>query len=71
MGELKGSFWTFLLYDVSERIELDRARIELGGTRRERGPEFRGATPDYVRFANPPVVYEPAGGGLVGESRVH
>lgn len=70
MGQLKGSFWTFLLYDVSERIELDRARIELGGTRRERRPDFRGPTPDYVRFANPPVVYELGGGVVAGESAV-
>src|SRR4051794_14833527 len=71
MGELKGSFWTFLLYDVSERIGLDRARSELGGTRLERRPEFRGPTPDYVRFANPPVVHEPGVGVVVGESAVH
>src|SRR3954453_701121 len=70
MGQLKGSFWTFLLYDVSERIELYRARIELGGARRERRPDLRGPTPDYVRFATPPVVYELGGRVVAGESAV-
>lgn len=71
MGQLKGSLWAFLLYDVSERIELDEARKRLGGHRPERTPEFRGAAPQYVRFARPPVVYEPAGGGVIGGAPVH
>ena len=71
MGQIKGSFWTLLLYDVSERIELDHARKQLSGSRAARRPEFRGATPDYVRFSRPPVVYEPAARGVIDGARVH
>src|SRR5262245_8408861 len=71
MGQIKGSFWALLLYDVSERIELDHARKQLGGSRLERRPEFRGATPDYVRFSQPPVLYEPAARGVIDGAAVH
>lgn len=59
-GRVKGSFRALLLFDVSERIELRDVRELLGGVRAEKQPEFRGATPDYVGFASPPLVYEPA-----------
>jgi hypothetical protein len=65
-AKITGSFWALLLYDVSERIDLDDARMQLGVARSERKPEFRGAAaPDYVGFASPPVVYEPSAGGAI------
>ncbi len=57
MPQLKGTFWALLLYDVSEEIHLDAARILLGTPPPDPRPEFRGPAPDYVRFAHPPIVY--------------
>jgi len=57
MAQLSGTFWALLLYDVCEEIKLDVARDLLGAGPPERRPEFRGAAPEYVRFARPPIIY--------------
>ncbi|HLJ44873.1 MAG TPA: hypothetical protein VKU01_02625 [Bryobacteraceae bacterium] len=57
MARLKGSLWALLLYEVADEIRLDEAREVMGAERPERRPEFRRPTPEYVRFAQPPVVY--------------
>ncbi len=51
---LKGSFLAVILHDVCEEIKLDELRDLLGARRTE--PSFKHATPEYVRFENPPVV---------------
>jgi len=55
-GVLRGSFWVLVLYDVAERIDLDRLRtiLEVGPEVRE--PRFEHPAPDYVRFEQGPVV---------------
>ncbi len=57
MARLKGSLWALLLYEVADEIRLNEAREMLGAERPERRPEFRRPAPEYVRFAEPPVVY--------------
>ena len=52
---IRGSLWAFLLYDVAEEIRLDDARARLGAGSGQARPEFRGAAPEYVRFAHAPV----------------
>jgi hypothetical protein len=59
MVSLKGSLWALLQYDVSEEIILDRVRGLLGTQAPGRGPEFRRPSPEYVRFAQPPLVHQP------------
>ena len=59
MVSLKGSLWALLQYDVSEEIRLDEVRRVLGAQRSGRVPEFRGASPEYVKFAQPPLVRVP------------
>ena len=56
---LKGSLWALLQYDISEEIRLDAVRQMLGAHSPERGPEFRGPSPEYVKFAQPPVIDTP------------
>ena len=56
---LKGSLWALLQYDVSEEIRIDEVRRLLGVQTPGRGPEFRGPSPEYVKFARPPLVHLP------------
>lgn len=51
---LKGSVLGVILHDVCEEIRLEELRQILGARRVD--PSFKHATPEYVRFANPPVV---------------
>ncbi len=51
---MKGSVLGVILHDVCEEIRLEQLRDILGARRVE--PGFKHATPDYVRFENPPVV---------------
>jgi hypothetical protein len=51
---MKGSVLGVILHDVCEEIRLEQLRDILGARRIE--PSFKHATPDYVRFENPPVV---------------
>ncbi|MGA2905443.1 MAG: hypothetical protein ABSD98_16580 [Candidatus Korobacteraceae bacterium] len=51
---MKGSVLGVILHDVCDEIRLEELRQMLGARRVE--PSFKHATPDYVRFANPPVV---------------
>jgi hypothetical protein len=59
MALLKGSLWAMLQYDISEEIRLERVRDLLGVQPPGRGPEFRRPSPEYVKFAQPPVSYAP------------
>jgi len=51
---LKGSVLALILHDVGEEIRLEELRQILGARRQE--PSFKHATPEYVRFEQPPVV---------------
>src|SRR5664279_4948727 len=51
---MKGSLLGLILNDVCEEIQLEELREILGARRVE--PSFKHATPEYVRFENPPVV---------------
>ncbi len=51
---LKGSVLALMLHDISEEIRLEPLRQILGARRVE--PSFKHATPEYVRFEQPPVV---------------
>ncbi len=51
---LKGSVLGVILHDVCEEFRLEELRGILGARRTE--PSFKHATPEYVRFENPPVV---------------
>jgi hypothetical protein len=53
---LKGSLWAILQYDIAEEIHLEKVRTLLGAQSPERGPEFRRPSPEYVKFAQAPVV---------------
>ena len=57
---LHGSLRIFLLYDVAEAIDLAKVREILGSHCGTSAPAFSRGTPDYVRFADPPVI-EPRG----------
>ena len=57
MPPLKGSLWALMLYDVSEEIRLNEVREVLGASRPAREPGFRGPSPEYVRFEQPPVIH--------------
>ena len=54
VATMKGSVLGVILHDVCEEIGLEQLRDILGARRVE--PSFKHATPDYVRFENPPVV---------------
>jgi hypothetical protein len=54
VSAMKGSVLGVILHDVCEEIRLEQLRDILGARRVE--PGFKHATPDYVRFENPPVV---------------
>jgi hypothetical protein len=51
---MTGSVLGAILHDVCEEIRLEQLRDILDARRVE--PSFKHATPDYVRFENPPVV---------------
>jgi hypothetical protein len=53
---LRGSFWVLVLYDVAERIDLDRLQTILGLGPAPREPRFEHPAPEYVRFERAPVV---------------
>lgn len=53
VGQVKGSVLGIILQDICEEIRLEELREILGAKRVE--PSFKRATPDYVRFENPPV----------------
>lgn len=55
-GRISGSFSVLFLYDVGDEIRLDQLRGILGAPAPGREPPFRGPAPEYVQFANPPVV---------------
>ena len=59
MVSLKGSLWAFLQYDVSEGIRLEDVSRLMGARSLGRGPEFRGPSPEYVKFAQAPLVHMP------------
>jgi hypothetical protein len=44
-------------FDIAEEIRLETVREFLGLPARERGPEFHRPSPEYVRFAQPPVIF--------------
>ena len=54
VATLKGSVLGIILHDVCEEIRLEQLRDILGARPVE--PSFKHATPDYVRFENPPIV---------------
>ena len=54
VATMKGSVLGVILHDVCEEIRLEQLRDILGARRVE--PSFKHATPDYVRFENPPIV---------------
>ncbi len=51
---IKGSVLGLILHDVCEEIRLEELREILGARRLV--PSFKHATPEYLRFHNPPVV---------------
>ena len=51
---LKGSVLALMLHDIAEEIQLEQLREILSARRVE--PRFKHATPEYVRFEQPPVV---------------
>jgi hypothetical protein len=56
MPGLRGTFWTLVLYDISEEIHLDEVRRLIGAEPPVREPSFTRPAPDYVRFERPPVI---------------
>ncbi len=53
---IQGSFLAVFLYDVGDAIELDDLRQIMRTPLPGREPPFRQPSPDYVRFAKPPVM---------------
>jgi len=51
----QGSLWAILLYDIAEQIRLEELRALLKIPPGPREPRFKHATPDYVRFEQPPL----------------
>ena len=58
MASLKGSLWALLQYDVAEEIRLDEVRRLPGAQSAGRGLEFHRPSPEYVGFAQPPLVHQ-------------
>jgi len=69
MSPLAGSFRVLVLYDICERIDLERLRGLIGATQPGREPSFRHPVPEYVRFERPPVVEYPDPVALAGGDR--
>lgn len=55
-NSISGSLAILLLYDICDEIRLDQLRRILGVPAPGREPTFRQPTPEYVQFANPPVI---------------
>lgn len=53
---LRGCFRVLLLYDVAEAIDLPKVSEILGNSAVTGEPGFPRRTPEYVRFAQPPVI---------------
>ena len=53
---LRGCFRITLLYDVAEAIDLAKVREFLGERAAAGPPTFPRRTPEYIRFAQPPVI---------------
>src|SRR5579871_857140 len=53
---ISGSLLTLFLYDVGDSIRLDELRGMLGAAPPGREPPFRQPAPEYVTFAQPPVL---------------
>ena len=67
MVSLKGSLWALVQYDVSEEIRIEEVRRLWGAQSPGRGPEFRGPSPEYVKFAQAPLVSPAVAVELTGE----
>ncbi len=52
---LNGTIRALLLFDISEDVDLERLRPLVGAVGAKREPAFRGPSPDYVRYEQPPV----------------
>ena len=52
---LSGTIRALLLFDISEEIDLGLLRTLVGASAGKREPAFRGPSPDYVRYEQPPV----------------
>lgn len=52
---LSGTIRALLLFDVSEEIDLGLLRNLVGAGTGKREPAFRGPSPEYVRYEQPPV----------------
>lgn len=52
---LSGTIRALLLFDISEEIDLELLRPLLGASGTKREPAFRGPSPEYVRYEQPPV----------------
>jgi len=55
-GAIAGSLSVLFLYDVSDEIRLDALRAIMGAPPPGREPPFRHHAPEYVHFAQPPVL---------------
>jgi hypothetical protein len=55
-AHLRGCFRILLLYDVAEGLDLPRVRELLGARIGSSAPPFPRRTPEYVRFAQPPII---------------
>jgi hypothetical protein len=53
---LNGRIRALLLFDISEEIDLPQLHTLLGSSPAKRAPAFRHATPEYVRYEQPPVL---------------
>ena len=53
--KLRGTIRALLLFDISEEIDLERLRPLVGAENAKREPAFRGPSPEYVRYEQPPV----------------
>ena len=52
---LNGTIRALLLFDISEEIDLKKLRPLVGASDAKREPAFRGPSPEYVRYEQPPV----------------
>lgn len=53
---VSGTLLVLFLYDLSDAIRLEEMRRIVGAPPRGREPSFRHAVPQYVQFAEPPVI---------------
>jgi len=58
MTRVDGSFYALFLFDVADEIRWPALQDALGGGQRTRRPEFKIATPAYVRLSRPPVAVD-------------